>query len=64
MVRRHLGLPVTVVAPVSRPRRFASKQLLPVATSLISLRESSVRSSQFPPTLTDANGVVTKPATW
>ncbi len=55
-----LGLPVGILNPHKRP----SRQLLTVARFIKQIRKGPLSASQFPPTLTDANGTFHKPATW
>ncbi len=61
LVRDDIGLPVYVVNPHPTRRSF---QLANAATRYYQLFKRSVRDSQFPPTLTDAQGTITKPPTW
>ena len=56
----HLGLPVGVL----HPYRTHSTQLSQVATFYRPIRERALKVSLFPPTLVDANGIITKPVTW
>ena len=55
-----LGLPVGVL----HPSRTHSTQLSQFAKFYRPIRERALKVSLFPPTLTDANGTITKPATW
>jgi hypothetical protein len=64
MVTTELKLPVTVVFPTTKPGRTPSRELLAVASSVRTIYRQSLRACQFPPTLTDAHGVITKPAGW
>ena len=61
-VRDNLGLRVVLVNPDSKnasPRNLSS-----AATYVKRLWKSHLRSSQFPDTLTDDVGTITKPASW
>jgi hypothetical protein len=55
-----LGLPVGVL----HPSRTHSTQLSQVAKFYRPIRERALKVSLFPATLRDANGIITKPATW
>jgi hypothetical protein len=55
-----IGLPVGVL----HPSRTHSTQLSQVAKFYRPIRERALKVSLFPPTLIDANGTITKPATW
>jgi uncharacterized LabA/DUF88 family protein len=59
LVRRHLGHHVTVLSP-----RGTSRELSRVATRFRKITVEALAKSQFPPTLTDANGTITKPTGW
>jgi len=59
LVRRRLGHHVTVLSP-----RGTSRQLSRVATRFRKITVEALANSQFPLTLTDANGTITKPAGW
>lgn len=59
VVRRRLHRHVTVLSP-----RGKSRKLSQVATRFRKIDMSHVAASQFPPTLSDAHGVITKPTTW
>ena len=61
-VRDGLGLRVTVVNPDNNNNTH--RDLEGAATYVRRLRKSHLRRSQLPPTLHDAQGVITKPATW
>ena len=58
VVRRRFGLDVVIINPHKTP----SAELKRVATSIYDVHDSTLKRSQFPPQLTDAHGVVTKPA--
>jgi uncharacterized LabA/DUF88 family protein len=60
MVVKHLGLQVDVISPFKK----TAFELQKVATSYRSLRRGPLQGSQFPTSLTDANGTFTKPPTW
>jgi len=60
MVSRDLGLKVLLV----NPRTKVATDLLNIADGYRSIRLGTLRDSQFPETFTDANGVITKPASW
>lgn len=60
MVRDCLGLPVNVLDPQSK----VSKQLRNACTDYQNLRTWMLEKSQFPDSLTDKNGVITKPKEW
>ena len=61
-VRDHLGLRVTLVNPDSK--KSSQKELADAADYVKRLWKSHLRRSQFPDTLRDRVGVITKPATW
>ena len=63
-VRDSLGLPVTVVNPNLDSKGYTPRELVTAASDTRRLREPAVRDSQFPNTLTDANGTIRKPSTW
>jgi hypothetical protein len=60
IVTRELGFPVGLLNP---HKRF-SVELQKVATFQKQIRKGVLAASQFPPTLTDANGTITKPPGW
>jgi uncharacterized LabA/DUF88 family protein len=60
VVRQKFGLDVVVLHP---PRRHSS-ELRKIATSYRPIRDRAIRACQFPETLSDRHGVITKPATW
>jgi alkylhydroperoxidase family enzyme len=60
IVATELHLPVGIINP---HKRFAV-ELTKVATFRKQIRHGALRVSQFPPSLTDANGTITKPASW
>lgn len=60
IVATELHLPVGILNP---HKRF-SVELRKVATFRKQIRKGALSASQFPPTLTDARGTITKPAAW
>jgi len=60
VVTRQLGKPVGLLNPHQHP----SVALLPHVLFVKRIRRGVLDRSQFPPTLTDANGAFSKPATW
>lgn len=60
LVQSELGLPVGIVNP--HPAKLRSRML--VGTFFKQIRESALRQSQFPATLTDPTGVIHKPPGW
>ncbi len=64
MVRDDLKLPTGVVNPSVSTRFPTAKQLQDAATFLRRIYKKTLKESQFPDKLTDANGTITKPATW
>lgn len=61
IVRQELGLPVTLLSPVSK----AATSLVSQCTNVIHLTDTHLRASQFPASITNAAGkVINKPATW
>jgi len=60
IVRRRLGKKVGVLNPQKRPART----LLAEVDFYKKIRYGVLAASQFPPTLTDATGTFSKPATW
>ncbi len=61
-VKDDLGLRVVLVNPDRH--RNSPKQLADAATYVKRLWKSHLRQSQFPPTLTDQKGTITKPQGW
>jgi hypothetical protein len=59
IVRRKLQHNVTILSP-----RGKSRTLSQAATKFWQITTANLEASQFPPTFTDANGIITKPATW
>lgn len=64
MVRTVLKRDVVVAAPCSLPGRYPSDDLRKAATSMVSISGADLAACQFPATLVDAHGTITKPATW
>ena len=60
IVRRKFGRDVVVL----NPQRKQSTELKKVASSIQDIRAGALARSQFPPQLTDAHGIITKPALW
>jgi hypothetical protein len=60
MVRDELGLPVGVVNPRGHP----SRELLAVSSFFKRIRSGLLQASQFPETLEDERGAISKPAAW
>lgn len=63
LVRQKFGKKVLVLHPCG-PGRTRSIELRRVATKSLSVDVSLLGACQFPPTLTDANGTIHKPARW
>jgi len=59
-VRNRLGKDVVLFCPAKHP----SAELVAVATYFKSIRKGVLGASQFPHTLTDAYGTITKPSHW
>ena len=60
MARQDLGLPVGSVSPYARPSRALAQHVTFVKT----IRPGVLRTSQFANPLSDAQGVLHKPASW
>jgi hypothetical protein len=60
IVRNRLGLPVGVL----NPQKVTSWALQKIATFYRPIREGPLKGSQLSLTLTDAQGTITKPASW
>jgi len=60
IVRQELGLTVGIL----NPHRKASQVLARHASFVKPIRSGALRASQFPHTLKDANGTITKPQVW
>jgi hypothetical protein len=68
-VVKAMGKPVTVVHPCrpASPGHKAThpgRELRSIATASIVITDAMLSASQFPPSMTDANGTITKPQTW
>lgn len=63
IARKELGLRVGCLIPCHAPRR-PSVELRKAASFYQIISDASLATSQFAPTLTDANGTFTKPASW
>ena len=59
-VRSQLGIRVAIL----NPHQNRSRALYDVTDSYKPIRKGPLGASQFPPTLTDTHGVITKPAIW
>lgn len=64
IIRDKLNLPVGVVNPNLNPKELMPKELRDVATFTRRLHKKALLDSQFPTTLTDAVGTITKPSSW
>ncbi len=64
IVRDRLGLPIGVVNPNIDRRAGMPKDLRDAATFNRRLYKSTLQKCQFPSTLQDAKGTITKPSTW
>lgn len=68
IVRKEFGLKVLVLHPLratpSRKPVRRSVELQKAASKSLAIQQSSLASSQFPATLVDAVGTITKPASW
>ena len=60
IVRGELGKSVGII----NPQRKASRVLVREADFVKTIRSGVLRASQFPPSLTDANGTFSKPPEW
>ncbi|QYJ15191.1 6-hydroxy-3-succinoylpyridine 3-monooxygenase HspA [Rubrobacter xylanophilus DSM 9941] len=60
IVRRELGLTVGILNPQKRPSRVLAQE----ADFLKQIRAGALKASQFPTTLKDAHGIITKPKEW
>lgn len=63
LVRYRLGLPVGVLNP-ERNRKKAAPSLVEIASFYKRIPKSTLAASQFPQTLTDQYGTITKPVGW
>ncbi len=62
VVRQRLGYPVGILNP--HPRGKRSRALFQAATFARQVSRRALQASQFPHTLTDAHGTITKPQGW
>jgi hypothetical protein len=60
MVKTSLGIPVGVL----NPHRYHSRELKQFATFMKRIRQADLMLSQFPATMTDAQGTFHKPKGW
>jgi hypothetical protein len=60
IVTKELGFRVGIL----NPHEYHSQVLKALATFVKRIRQTQLHASQFPPTLTDANGTFHKPASW
>lgn len=60
IVRQELGLDVIILNPHPKP----SAELNRSATFIRPIRKGPLQASQFPNTMSDANGVFSKPTGW
>jgi hypothetical protein len=60
IIRRELGLQVGLLNPQKKPSRVLQQE----ADFLRQIRKGVLQASQFPPTLTDSQGTITKPSSW
>lgn len=60
IVRRNYGKTVGLLNPQEKP----SKQLRKNTDFVKQIRRGPLAACQFPPTLTDAKGTITKPSSW
>lgn len=60
IVRRELGLVVGIL----NPHKKASRVLAREASFVKQIRTGALKASQFPHTLEDAHGLITKPSSW
>ncbi|MFO8101384.1 MAG: NYN domain-containing protein [Dehalococcoidia bacterium] len=64
MVRDNLRLPIGVVNPNLDPKASIPKELSDAATFTRRLRKKTLRECQFPKTIIDHVGKITRPDTW
>lgn len=64
MVRDELRFPIGVVNPSANNKVPTTKELQDAATFMKRIWTKTLRDSQFPDTLIDKYGTVTKPAEW
>ena len=63
-VRDEIGIPVTVVNPNRDKKRKTPRELSNAASAVRLLGVKTLRECQFPATMADAHGKISKPATW
>jgi glutamine amidotransferase PdxT len=67
-VRKRFGIKTVTLhplrAPVSGRKPQPNYKLVKAASKSVQIKEASLIASQFPPTLTDAHGTITKPVDW
>jgi uncharacterized LabA/DUF88 family protein len=63
VVKEELQKPIVILGPNRDPQAY-SRELTAAATSFKPIREGALKASQFPATLTDAVGTISKPAGW
>lgn len=64
IVRDKLQRPIGIVNPNIDPKEVMPKELRDAATFNRRIRKSVLVKCQFPPTLQDTTGTITKPSTW
>jgi hypothetical protein len=68
LARKHFGIKVIVLHPLRAPlpgkKPRPNFELVKAASKSKIIQQASLAASQFPPTLTDAIGTITKPAGW
>ena len=64
MIRDKLNLPIGVVNPNLNPNFLTPKELTDAADFTRRIHLGALRSSQFPNTLQDSKGTITKPVQW
>jgi hypothetical protein len=60
IVRQELGFVVGILNPHERASRVLARE----ASFVKQIRKGVLKASQFPPSLRDAHGVITKPGEW
>lgn len=64
IVRRELSKSIGILNPVLAPHRKPSYQLRQEADFFREVSPNLLAACHFPPTMTDSNGTITKPASW
>jgi hypothetical protein len=64
IVRDKLQRPIGIVNPNIKLKEVMPKELKDAATFNRRIRKSALLQCQFPPTLQDTTGTITKPGTW